>query len=462
MSATLRAVRDAVLGDPHRDFTQGSIGRAIALLAIPMVLEMMMESLFAVVDVLGVAHLGADAVATVGFTESLLTIIYSVSLGLSIATTATVARRIGEKNPKAAAEVAIQSILLGLMITAVTGTLGGVFAPRLLHLMGASPAVVATGSGYARAIYAGSGTVFLLFLINGVFRGAGDAALAMRSLWTANIINILLNPCLIFGLGPFPRMGVAGSGVGTSIGRGAGVLLQLWFLTRGKSRVSVHFREFRVRADIMLRLIRLSLGGMFQYLVGVASWIVLVRMAATFGSIVIAGYTLAIRIIIFALLPSWGMANAAATLVGQNLGARKPDRAEKSVWLAGFYNMVFLGLVAVVFIVFARPVVGIFTRDPGVVPVAAGALRIISYGYVSYAWGMVMMQAFNGAGDTVTPTIINLLCFWIWQLPLAWFLAFKTSMGVNGIFLAIAAAQSTVAVVGVWAFRRGKWKQQRV
>ena len=451
-----QAVRDAILGDPHRDFTQGSIGRAITLLAIPMVLEMMMESLFAVVDVFWVAHLGADAVATVGFTESLLTLVYAVALGLSMATTATVARRIGEKNPKAAGEVAIQSILLGLMITAVTGTLGGIFAPRLLHIMGASNAVIATGSGYARAIYAGSGTVFLLFLINGVFRGAGDAALAMRALWTANIINILLNPCLIFGLGPFPRMGVTGSGVGTSIGRGVGVLLQLYFLTRGKSRVSVHFHQFRLRADLMLRLMRLSVGGMLQYLVGVASWIVLIRMAATFGSVVIAGYTLAIRIIIFALLPSWGMSNAAATLVGQNLGARKPDRAEKSVWWAGFYNMIFLGLVAVVFIVFARPLVRLFTHDEGVVSVASSALGIISYGYVFYAWGMVIVQAFNGAGDTVTPTIINLFCFWGWQLPLAWFLAFRVSMGVKGLFLAIAIAQSTIAVVGVLAFRRGQ------
>jgi putative MATE family efflux protein len=457
-----RAVRDAILGDPHRDFTEGSIGRAIALLAIPMVLEMMMESLFAIVDVFWVAHLGADAVATVGLTESLLMLVYAVALGLSMATTATVARRVGEKNPKAAGEVAIQSILLGLMITAVTGTLGGFFAPRLLHLMGASAAVTATGSGYARAIYVGSGTVFLLFLINGVFRGAGDAALAMRALWTANIINILLNPCLIFGLGPFPRMGVTGSGIGTSIGRGVGVLLQLWFLTRGKSRISVHFREFHLRPDVMLRLLRLSLGGMFQYLVSVASWIGLVRMAATFGSVAVAGYTLALRIIVFAILPSWGMANAAATLVGQNLGARKPHRAEKSVYLAGFYNMVFLGSVAVVFIAFARPLVRLFTQDEGVVLMASSTLSIVSYGYVFYAWGMVIVQAFNGAGDTVTPTIINLFCFWAWQLPLAWFLAFKTPFGVKGIFVAIAIAQSSSAVVGMLAFRRGKWKEQRV
>ncbi len=458
----LQAVRDAILGDPHRDFTEGSIGRAIAMLAIPMVLEMMMESLFAVVDVFWVAHLGSDAVATVGFTESLLTLLYAIALGLSIATAATVARRIGEKNPRAAGEVATQSILLGLLVAVVVGVSAGMLAPRLLRVMGASDSVVATGSGYARAIYSGSGTVLLLFLINAVFRGAGDAALAMRVLWTANIINILLNPCLIFGLGPFPRLGVAGSGIGTTIGRGVGVLLQLWFLTQGKSRVSVHLNQIRLRPELMLRLVRLSLGGMFQNFIGMASWIALVRMTAVFGSAAIAGYTLALRIILFALLPSWGMANAAATLVGQNLGAGKPDRAEKSVWLAGLYNMVFLGLVAVIFIAFARPIVQVFTQDPMVVPLASATLRIVSYGYVSYAWGMVVVQAFNGAGDTVTPTILNLFCFWAWQIPLAWFLAFKLGIGPNGIFAAIAISNSTFAVVGIVAFRRGKWKEQKV
>jgi putative MATE family efflux protein len=455
-------VKDAILGDPHRDFTEGSINRAITMLAIPMVLEMMMESLFAVVDVFWVAHLGADAVATVGFTESLLTLLFAVALGLSISNAAMVSRRIGEKNPKAAADAATQSILLGLMIAAVTGIAGAVFAPNLLRLMGASDSVIATGSGYARAIYGGSGTVVLLFLINGTFRGAGDAALAMRVLWTANIINILLNPCLIFGLGPFPRWGVAGSGIGTTIGRGTGVLLQLWLLTHGKSRVVVHLNQVRILPSLMLRLVRLSLGGMFQYLVGMTSWIALVRMTATFGSAAIAGYTLALRIILFALLPSWGMANAAATMVGQNLGARKPDRAEKAVWRAGFYNMIFLGMVAVVFIAFARPVVHLFTQDDQVVTMAANTLRTIAYGYVFYAWGMVLVQAFNGAGDTFTPTTLNLLCFWGWQLPLAWFLAFKAGLGPNGIFLAIAIAQSTLALSAMAVFRRGKWKGRTV
>jgi putative MATE family efflux protein len=457
-----QAVKSAILGDPHRDFTQGSIGRAIAMLAVPMVLEMMMESLFAVVDVFWVAHLGANAVATVGFTESLLTLLFAVALGLSIATTATVARRIGEKDPAAAAETASQAVLLGVAIAAVVGTLGFIFARDLLRIMGASPEVISTGSGYTRAIYGGSGTVLLLFLINGVFRGAGDASLAMRVLWTANWINIVLNPCLIFGLGPFPRLGVAGSGIGTTIGRGCGVLLQLWFLSRGKSRVVVHWHQIRLIPALMLRLVRLSLGGMFQYLVSVASWIVLVRMCAVFGSAAIAGYTLALRIILFALLPSWGMANAAATLVGQNLGARKPDRAEKSVWLAGFYNMVFLGLVAVVFIGFAGPLVRIFTSDPAVVSMASTTLRTIAFGYIFYAWGMVIAQAFNGAGDTTTPTVLNLVCFWALQIPLAWLLAFRAGLGPNGIFVAIAIAQSALAVAGVLMFRRGKWKGSTV
>ncbi|PYT13724.1 MAG: MATE family efflux transporter [Acidobacteria bacterium] len=432
------------------------------MLAIPMVLEMTMESLFAVVDMFWVAHLGSDAVATVGLTESVLTLLFAVAMGLSVATTAMVARRIGEKNPKAAAEVATQSVLLGLIVAGASGIAGGIFAPQLLHVMGASDSIVRTGSGYTRVIYGGSSSVMLLFLINAVFRGAGDAALAMRVLWIANLINILLNPLLIFGLGPFPKLGVLGSGVGTTIGRSCGVLLQLWMLTAGKSRVIVRAHQFRLQPELMLRLIRLSLGGMFQYFVGVASWIGLVRMAAAFGSVAVAGYTLAIRIIIFAILPSWGMANAAATLVGQNLGARKPDRAEKSVWRAGFYNMVFLALVAVTFVAFAVPLVSVFTKDAGVVPVAASALRLISYGYVFYAWGMVIVQAFNGAGDTYTPTVINIICHWAWQIPLAWFLSFRANLGPNGVFLAIAIAESSVAVLAILAFRRGKWKEQIV
>ena len=412
------SIRDAIRGDSHRDFTSEPIGRAIALLAIPMVLEMAMESLFAVVDMFWVAHLGADSVATVGLTEAVLTLLFAVAMGLSVATAAMVARRIGEKNPAGAAESAAQSILLGLMVAAVTGFTGAWFAPEILRLMGASDSIIAIGSGYTRVIYGGSAAVMLLFLINGVFRGAGDAVLAMRVLWIANLINIVLNPLLIFGIGPFPRLGVLGSGIGTTIGRSSGVAIQIWMLTRGRSRVVVSAKHFHFRLDTMLRLIRLSIGGIFQYFVGMASWIGLVRMVASFGSVAVAGYTVAMRIFIFAILPSWGMANAAATLVGQNLGARKPDRAEQSVWRAGIYNMIFLGLVAVVFVVFARPLVSIFTDDPSVIHVASTALRVISYGYIFYAWGMVIVQAFNGAGDTYTPTAISICTNWVPANPL--------------------------------------------
>ncbi len=455
-------IREALRGDSHRDFTQERIGRAITLLAIPMVLEASMESLFAVVDMFWVAHLGSDAVATVGLTEAVLTLLFAVAMGLSTAAAATVARRIGEKNPEGASDAAMQGILLGFGFAGLIGIVGAWFAPDVLRLMGATDAIVRTGAGYTRVIYGGSASVMLLFLINGVFRGAGDAALAMRVLWIGNLINIVLNPLLIFGLGPFPKMGVLGSGVGTTIGRSTGVLIQIWMLTSGKSRVVIAMRHLRVHWETMATLIKISAGGIFQYFVAVASWIGLVRMASSFGSIAVAGYTLAIRIVIFAILPSWGMANAAATLVGQNLGAKQPDRAEQSVWRAGFYNMVFLGLLALTFVFFARPLVGLFTTDDGVVPVAVTALRLISYGYIFYAWGMVITSAFNGAGDTYTPTLINILCHWMIQLPLAWTLSFRLNLGPNGVFLAVAIAESMVAVIAVLAFRRGTWKTQKV
>ncbi len=456
------SIREALKGDSNRDFTQERIGRAITLLAVPMVLEASMESLFAVVDMFWVARLGSDAVATVGLTESVLTLLFAVAMGLSAAAAATVSRRIGEKNHDGAADAAMQAILLGLAVAGVIGIAGACFAPAVLQLMGASESIVRTGAGYTRVIYGGSASVMLLFLINGVFRGAGDAALAMRVLWIANLINIVLNPFLIFGIGPFPKLGVLGSGLGTTIGRSCGVLVQVWSLIQGKSRVKVHFRHVRVHWDVMANLIRISIGGIFQYFVAVASWIGLVRMASSFGSIAVAGYTLAIRMILFAILPSWGMSNAAATLVGQNLGAKRPDRAEQSVWRAGTYNMIFLGLVAVVFVAFARPLIMLFTTDPDVVPVAVKALRLISYGYVSYSCGMVIVSAFNGAGDTYTPTLINVFCYWMFQLPLAWWLAFKVNFGPNGVFLAIAVAESAVAAIAILAFRTGRWKTQKV
>jgi putative MATE family efflux protein len=458
----LASIREAIRGDSHRDFTQERIGRAITLLAIPMVLEASMESLFAIVDMFWVARLGSDAVATVGLTESVLTIIFAIAMGLSTATAAMVARRIGEKNNDGAADTAMQGILLGVAFAGVLGLVGAWFAPDVLRLMGSSESIIRTGSGYTRMIYGSSAAVMLLFLINGVFRGAGDAALAMRVLWIGNLINIVLNPFLIFGIGPFPKLGVLGSGVGTTIGRSTAVLIQFWMLTHGKSRVVVHFKHVRLHAEVMATLIRVAAGGIFQYFVGVASWIGLVRMAASFGSVAVAAYTLAIRIVIFAILPSWGMANAAATLVGQNLGAKKPDRAEQSVWRAGFYNMIFLGLVALAFVLFADPLISVFTSDASVAPAAAHALRVISYGYIFYAWGMVMVSSFNGAGDTYTPTVLNLVCYWLLRIPLAWVLSFKFNLGPNGVFWSIPIADSILAVIGVVAFRTGKWKAQKV
>jgi putative MATE family efflux protein len=456
-----RDLRDAIFGS-RQDFTEGSIGRAVLLLAVPMVLEMSMESLFAIVDVFFVARLGADAVATVGLTEGMLTIVYGIAMGLSMATIAMVARRIGEKNPDGAAVAAVHSITIGIAIAATVGIIGVWNAPRLLHLMGASQAIIDSGSTFTAITLGGISGVFLLFLVNGTLRGAGDAPLAMRGLWIANAINIVLDPCLINGWGPFPRLGVTGAAVATTIGRGLGGLLQLYILLRGKGRITFRRELFKLNLEVLVRLLRVSASGMMQFLVATASWLGLVRIIALFGSAALAGYTIAIRIIIFTILPSWGMANAAATLVGQNLGAGKPDRAERSVWLTGFYNMLFLGSVGVIFIVFAEVIVGLISSDPEVLRYATSCLRFVSYGYVFYAYGMVMVQAFNGAGDTVTPTIINLFCYWLWQIPMAYSLARIVGFGPKGVFAAITAAESTLALVSVFFFRRGKWKRQKI
>ncbi|HKP84457.1 MAG TPA: MATE family efflux transporter [Blastocatellia bacterium] len=457
----LATLREAMAGS-HQDFTEGSIRRAIIMLAIPMVLEMAMESLFGIVNVFWVAHLGKNSVAAVGITESLLTLVFAVAMGLSMATTAMVARRVGEKDHAGASVAAAQAIAMGFAVSIPIGLVGIFFAPQLFHLMGASPEVVAAGAGYSRIILGANFVIMLLFLNNAVFRGAGDAAIAMRALWFANIVNLILDPCLIFGLGPFPELGVTGSAIATTIGRGMGVAYQFYMLASGKGRVPVRAGQARLDFKVMMRLLRVSLGGMFQFLVATASWLLLIRIVAFFGDAALAGYTIAIRIIIFALLPSWGMSNAAATLVGQNLGAGRPERAERSVWVTGFINMVFLGCVTVVFIVFAEPLIRIFTQDEAVLPYGVGALRYISYGYVFYAYGMVMVAAFNGAGDTTTPTLINLFCYWLFQIPLAYILATHTSLGAGGVFLAITIAESTIAVVGMLAFRRGRWKTRKI
>ena len=455
------SIREALRGS-HQDFTQGDLNRAIALLAIPMVLEMVLESLFAVVDVFWVGRLGADAVATVGLTESLLALIFAVGFGLSLSTTAMVARRIGEKDAPGAAIAGVQAILIGVLISLCIGVPCGIYAPRLLRLMGASPQIVATGSGYARIALGGCGAILLLFLNNAIFRGAGDAAVAMRLLWVSNVINLILDPCLIFGWGPFPKLGVTGAALATFTGRSIGVLYQFYRLLRGTERVHILLSQLKVNLQVLLRLLRVSLMGILQFTIAHVSWIGLVRIVSMFGSAALAGYTIAIRIVIFVILPSWGLSNAAATLVGQNLGAKQPERAEQSVWRTGLYNMLFLGSVGVVFVFFAEPIIRLFTQDPAVVPLATSCLRIISYGNIGYAYGMVMLQAFNGAGDTRTPTIVNFFGFWVLELPVAYVLAVTMRAGPQGAYWAIVVAEAAIAAGGILLFRRGRWKRQQI
>jgi putative MATE family efflux protein len=454
-------LREALAGT-HQDFTEGNLSRAIALLAIPTVLEMAMESTFGLVDAFFVARLGADALAAVGLTESLVVLLFSIALGLAMGTTAMVARRIGEKDPDGASITAVQAIIVGIAVSIVTGTIGALYAPELLRLMHASPAVVETGSRYTSILLGGNVSIILIFLINGVFRGSGDATIAMRTLWIANLVNLVLDPCLIFGLWFFPELGVAGAAVATTTGRSIGVVYQLSVLLRGNGRVSVAKHHLRLNCEVMKRLLRTSVTAMVQYFIATASWVSLSRINAQFGSAAVAGYSLAIRMLLFAILPSWGIASAAATLVGQNLGAKRPDRSERAVWLAGTYNMIFLSLVGITFVAGSGVFVRLFTDDPYVVPIASECLLYVSLGYPFYAWGMIMEQAFNGAGDTTTPTWINLFCYWMFQIPLAWTLATTAGMGPKGVYLAICIAESALAVVSVVMFRRGKWKEVRI
>jgi putative MATE family efflux protein len=454
-------VKEAVRGS-HQDYTQAPIGRAVVLLAVPMVLEMLMESVFVVADVFFVGRLGADAVATVGITESWMTIMYALAIGLSIGGAATVARRIGEKDADGAARSAVQSILLGLVAAVIFGTVGVIFGPRMLALMGASEDVLRTGSTFSRVMLGGSGTVVMLFLINAVFRGAGDAAIAMRVLWFANAINVILGPCLIFGIGPFPELGVAGAAVGTTIGRGSGVLYQLYHLTRRGGRIEIHARHWRFDLEVMRTILRISGTATFQNFVNTASWMGLVRILTGFGSAAVAGNTIGIRVILFALLPSFGVANAAATLVGQNLGAGKPDRAEAAAWKAGLYNTIFLGGVGVIFLVFAPFIISFFSDDPEVARYGVGCLRIVSAGFLFYGYAMVLTAAFNGAGDTRTPTLISIACLWAWEIPLAWTLAVPFGFGPTGVFIAVTVAFTTMSAVSAWLFTKGTWKTKRV
>lgn len=455
------SLREAVRGS-RQDFTEGPIGRAILLLAVPMVMEMVLESVFAVVDVFWVSKLGPDAVATVGLTESMLSLIYAVAIGLSMAAAAMVARRTGEKDPDGAARAAVQAIGLGCLLALPIGVLGILLAPKLLGVMGGSAELVQTGQHYTAVMLGGNVVVLLLFLINAVFRGAGDAAIAMRVLWLANLVNLILDPCLIFGWGPFPALGVTGAAVATTSGRGLGVLLQLYLLVQGRGRIRIRRQHLQPDPGQMLRLLQVSASGILQTLISTASWLGLMKILSTFGSAAIAGYTIGIRIIVFAILPSWGMSNAAATMVGQSLGAKKPERAERSVWIAGFYNVIFLGVLGALFVIFANPLIGLFTRDPLVTPFAVDSLRFISSGFLFYAYGMVFTQAFNGAGDTLTPTLMNLFCFWLWEIPLAYVLAKPIGLGPRGVFVAITIAFSTLAVISLLMFRRGRWKEIRM
>ncbi len=456
-----QSIREALRGS-HQDYTAGSMNRSILLLAIPMVLEMVLESLFAVVDVFWVSRLGADAIATVGLTESVLTLVFAVGMGLGMSTTAMVARRIGEKDPNGAAVSAVQAVFLGLIASLLLGLPFLLLAPHLLRAMGATPAIIASGANYTRIALGGSGIVLLLFLNNAIFRGAGDAAIAMRLLWVSNILNLIFDPCLIFGLGPFPRMGVTGAALATFSGRGIGVLYQFYRLGKGTERLHILARHLRLEGAVLWRLLRVSLTGILQFLIGQASWIGLVRIVSLFGAPALAGYTIGIRIVIFAILPSWGLSNAAATLVGQNLGAGHPDRARSAVWRTGLWNMAFLGSVGLVFIAFAPWIIGLFTSDPAVAPVGVHCLRIFSCGNIAFAYGMVLLQAFNGAGDTLTPTYVNLFGFWLLEIPLAWWLAMHSSLRVDGVFVSVVIAQSCIVLVSIVLFRQGRWARQRI
>lgn len=457
----LRLVGDALRGRGEAP-TDGPLGRAILLLAVPMVLEMVMESVFAVVDIFFVSRLGDEAMAAVGLTESMMAIVYTVAMGLGIGVTATVARRIGEGDPEGAAVATVQAVLLGLGAASVMGGLGAVHAPDLLRLMGAGEDVVAVGTGYTRILLGFNGVILLLFLLNAAFRGAGDAAVAMRVLWLANGINIVLDPLLIFGVGPFPELGVQGAAVATTTGRGLAVGVQMAVLFGLPTRLRVALHHVRVAPAVMLRMVRLSATGTLQTFISTASWIGLVRVLAEFGSEALAGYTVAIRIVLFALLPAWGLANAAATMVGQSLGAGDPERAERSVWIAGRMNLVFLGSMGIVFLWAAPEIVDVFGGDALTRAYAVQCLRIVAAGFFFYAYGMVLTQAFNGAGDAWTPTLLNLACFWLWEIPLAWVLAYPLGWGPSGVFAAIAVAFSTLAVACGVLFRRGTWKTAEV
>jgi putative MATE family efflux protein len=452
---------EAVAGS-EQDFTEGRLSRAILLLSIPAVLEMVMESVFVIADIFFVSRLGADSVATVGLTESMVTIIYAIAIGLGTATTSLVSRRIGEKNNDEASRSAFQAILTGLIVSIIIGVPGALLAEQMLELMGASKNITENMAGYARIMLGGNVVIMMLFIINAIFRSAGDAAVAMKVLWIGNIINILLDPCLIFGLGPFPRMGVTGAAVATSIGRGTAVMVQFYLLFFGRKRIRLSIRHLTLDFTIMLKLLRLSFGSIGQNLISTTSWVALVRIISIFGSEIVAGYTIAIRIVGFTLLPSWGISNAASTLVGQNLGARKPDRAERAVWVTGWTNMILLGMIGLILVIFPDFFIRMFISNENVIKSGILCLRIVSIGYIAYGLGMVLVNSFNGAGDTATPLKINIFVFWMVEIPLAYILAIKAGLSEEGVFIAIVIAESLMTLIAWLVFRRGKWKVKEV
>jgi len=449
---------DTLRGRPQ-DYTRGPIPRSIVLLAVPMVLEMFMEVVFGVVDILFVGRLGLEAVAAVGITESVLTLVFAVAIGLSVAATALVARHAGAGQHHEIGVVAVQAIGLGVVCSLVTGVLGVLWAEDILRLMGTSPVGVELGTPYAQALFGGSLTIYMLFLVNAIFRGVGAAVVALKALWLANLVNLVLDPLLIFGYGPFPEMGLLGAAVATNIGRGVGMVYQIWVLWGGGSGIVINRQSLRFEKPLIRQITGLSTAAMVQSLISTASWLGLVRILAFLGPAAVAGYTIALRVLIFAILPSWGLCNATATLVGQNLGARKPQRAEHAVWTTGFVNLVFLTLVGLIFVIFAESLIQLFSNDPAVIREGSSALRLISYGFVFYAYGLVLTQAFNGAGDTLTPTWISFATYWVCQIPLAYCLALPLGFGAAGVFAAISISETLRAGVCVVLFRRGTWKR---
>ncbi|MGB5645819.1 MAG: MATE family efflux transporter [Muriicola sp.] len=454
----LRHFKTAVTGR-ETEFTSGSIRKAIFMLSVPMILEMMMESIFAIVDIAYVSQVSVNAVATIGLTESVITLVYAIAIGLSMAATAVVARRIGEKDEAGASQAAVQAIFLGIIVAVLIGIVGLLFSKEILSLMGGSSELVAEGHGYTKFLIGGNITIVLLFLINAIFRGAGDASIAMWTLILSNGLNIILDPIFIFGWGPVPEYGVMGAAIATNIGRGSAVIFQLYILFRGGSRIRILTSNLVLQLKIMLNLIRVSMGGIAQFLIGTSSWVFLMRLMAEFGSEALAGYTIAIRVMMFTFMPAWGMSNAAATLVGQNLGAGKPDRAEKSVWITGKYNAIFMFSISLIYLIFARGIISLFTDVPAVIEIGALCLQVVAAGYVFYAYGMVVTQAFNGAGDTRTPTKINFIAFWLIQLPFAYLVSLYLDWGVLGVFIAITLAEVLLSVMAVFWFRKGHWKQ---